>query len=336
MDEAIDYYDAVASQPAELRKSAASIRSCLETVDLRPWLRGTLAVAGMGAASHAGRALVHRLGRRGRRAVHIDASELIGLGPRADVADCYLFVSQGGRSRETIVAAQAAPLGARLALTNAPDAPLLHHVDAPLLLGAGHDSRVYTVGYTAMLQAFGMLAQALDGTDDGDDWERLPDRVERTLTVLAEPARRAAAALAGSVSLDLVGAGPSRASADEAALLIRESARIRTASFETYQYLHGPMESLTGADGCVLFGQDREIRLARYLAGRGVPTVLITPAVVAPEPGLTVLTVPTDAAVSAAVLEILPAQLLAGELAAARGLGIDGFIHHQDDTKIES
>lgn len=334
MDRSIDYYEAVAAQPAQLRKSATTVRACLEAADLAPWRRGTLAVAGMGAASHAGHALVHRLGRYGRRAVHIEASELVGLGPGADVADSYLFVSQGGRSRETVTAAQAAPPGVRLALTNAPDAPLVRQVDVPLLLGAGDDSKVYTVGYTTTLQAFGLLAQALDGEDDGDDWDRLPELVEQTLTTLAGPARQAAALLEGAVSLDIVGTGPCRASAQEAGLLIRESARLRTASCETYQYLHGPMESLTGTDGCVLFGQGREIRLARDLARGGVPTVLITSADVTPEPGLAVLTVPRTAAVSASVLEILPAQLVAGELAAAKGLRIDGFVHHQDDTKL--
>ena len=37
---------------------------------------------------------------------------------------------------------------------------------------------------------------------------------------------------------------------------------------------------------------------------------------------------------SRAVLEILPVQLLAGEMARLRGLAIDGFLHHQDDTKV--
>ena len=38
-------------------------------------------------------------------------------------------------------------------------------------------------------------------------------------------------------------------------------------------------------------------------------------------------------ALSRAVLEILPVQLVAGELARDRGLGIDGFLYQQDDTK---
>jgi hypothetical protein len=65
-----------------------------------------------------------------------------------------------------------------------------------------------------------------------------------------------------------------------------------------------------------------------------VRTVLITTAVVEPADGLSVLRLPAvGGALSRAVLEILPVQLLAGELARDRGLGIDGFLYHQDDTK---
>ena len=36
-----------------------------------------------------------------------------------------------------------------------------------------------------------------------------------------------------------------------------------------------------------------------------------------------------------AVLEILPVQLLGWELAQRRGLAVDGFRYHQDDTKLD-
>ena len=75
--------------------------------------------------------------------------------------------------------------------------------------------------------------------------------------------------------------------------------------------------------------------LARYVAGTGAPTVLITSVDVASTAGLQVVRVPDAPAMSRAVLEIAPIQVIAGELARARGLGIDGFRHHQDDTKVD-
>ena len=67
------------------------------------------------------------------------------------------------------------------AVTNAPAAPISEAVDAILPLGHGEDSKVYTVGYTATLQAFGLLATAIDGVDEGDDWSALPELLRVTL-----------------------------------------------------------------------------------------------------------------------------------------------------------
>jgi fructoselysine-6-P-deglycase FrlB-like protein len=331
----MDYYEAVASQPANLESSAQTVRGGLGGVDLQPWRNGQLAVVSIGASSHAANTLVSRLLRRGRRAVNLDASDVMFLGPPLDVADSYLFVSESGRSRETIAAAQLAPVGRRLGLTNDPAAPLSEVLDAVIGLGHGEDSRVYTVGYTATLQAFGLLATAIDGVDDGDDWAALPGLVRETLATLADRAVAVAESFVELSSIDFVGHGASFAAAAEGALLTREATRTSTATYATYQYLHGPMESLTPRQGCVLFGNDREVPLARFVADKGVPTVLITSGVAEEDENLSVLRIPAAAASSRAVLEILPVQLLVGELAKMRGLRIDGFLYHQDDTKID-
>jgi len=333
----MDYYDAVAGQPVALERSAAAVRARLAELELDRWRQGTFGVVSMGASSHAGHALVFRLARDGRRAVNLAGSDVVTLarsGLAAGPADSYLFVSEGGRSRETIEAADLVPAGARLGLTNVPDGPLASHVDAVVALEAGEDSRVYTVGYTTTVQACGLLADALVGRDDGDDWHRLPDLASQTLERLAPAAADAAGVFARAGSIDVVGAAGSYAAAAEAALVVRESTRICTATYETYQYLHGPMEPLTSANACLLIGDGREVSLAQYLARAGIPTVLVTPAPVDQEPNLVVLTVPQAPTMSRAVLEVLPVQLLAGEMARVLGLAIDGFLHHQDDTKV--
>jgi fructoselysine-6-P-deglycase FrlB-like protein len=330
----VDYYKVVDSQPSALEHAAGVVCEQLGQLDLGPWRQGTFGYVAMGASSHAGYAVVNRLARFGRRAVNVEASRLVGLGAGADIADSYLFVSESGRSPEPIEAAGLVTAGARLALTNVPEGPLSSAVDDVIALGAGPDSYVYTIGYTATLQACGLLARALDGAADGEDWQRVPELAADTLAGCAAGAVRAASALIRASSIDVVGSGASYASAAEAALLLRESTRIAAAAHETYQYLHGSMESLTGSSGCLLFGAGREVRLARYLAGAGVPTVLVTTAEVDAEPNLLVVTLPDAAPLSRAVLEILPAQLLAGELARYRGLAIDSFRYQQDDTKL--
>ena len=331
----MDYYEAVASQGQRLESSAGSVEDVLAEIDLTPWRNGLLVASSMGASSHASVVFVDRLVRHGRRAVNVDASEMMGFGAGTDFADSYVFVSEGGRSRETIAAAQLAPRGRRLGLTNNPDAPFGGVVDAVIDLAHGEDSPVYTVGYTATLQAFGLLASAIDAVDDGDDWPALPERVSETLSSLAEKAAAVATTFSRLTSFDFVGTGASRAAAAEAALLFREATRMCTATFETYQYLHGPMEPLTSQTGCMIFGSKRELALASYLVGKGIPTVLVTSAEVAEADGLAVLQIPELAPTSRSILEIVAAQLVVGELARIRGLGIDGFRYHQDDTKID-
>jgi fructoselysine-6-P-deglycase FrlB-like protein len=329
----MDYYEAVAAQPVRLETSARAVTAALSR-DLGPWRTGTLGVVSMGASSHAGNALVNRLARHGRRAVNLDASDVLEVGGGGDWADSYVLVSEGGRSRETIEAARALEGAPRLALTNVPTAPIADVVEGVVGLDHGPDSKVYTVGYTATLQAFGLLAQALDGEGDGADWGAVPGQVRATLDALAGSAPHVAATLGRATSIDFVGSGASRASVAEAALLFRESTRTSTAAYDTYQYLHGPMESLTPAHAVVLFGDDREVELARYLSGAGIPTVLITSAAEPERAALSVLPIPAGPPLVTSILQILPPQLVAGELARQRGLGIDGFLYHQGDTKV--
>lgn len=328
----MDYYRAVAGQPVALKRSAAGIKERLGELDLGAWRQGTFGVVSMGASTHAGHALVFRLARAGRRAVNLAGSDVIALAPHCP-ADSYLFISEGGRSRETIEAADLTPTGVRLGLTNVPDGPLTAHVDALLPLDAGEDSRVYTVGYTTTLQACGLLADALQGAD-GDDWSQLPDLVSTTLDRSAPVAAEAATFFARATSIDVVGSASSYAAVAETALLFRESTRICTATYDTYQFLHGPMEPLTPANACLVIGNGREVTLARYLAAQGIPTALVTSATVGPQPNLLVMSLPEAPIMSRAVLEIVPPQVLAGEVARLRGLAIDGFLHHQDDTKV--
>lgn len=330
----MDYYEAVAAQPNRLEMSAKAVSDGLAGVDLTPWQSGLLGVVSMGASSHAANALIHRLARHGRRAVNLDASDVMALGASVDLADSYVFVSEGGHSRETIEAARAVGSAPKLALTNAPTAPIADVVDVVIGLDHGDDSKVYTVGYVATLQAFGLLATALDGVDEGVDWATVPELMTGTLAALAPIAPGLAARVGQASSVDFVGSGACRASVAEAALLFRESSRTATAAYDTYQYLHGPMESLTPGHAVVLFGDDREVELARYLAGKDVTTLLVTATARSVGPEVAVLGIPAAPPLVTSILQILPAQLIAGELARQRGLGIDGFLYHQDDTKV--
>ena len=74
----------------------------------------------------------------------------------------------------------------------------------------------------------------------------------------------------------------------------------------------------------------------RTSARWAVPPCCITSrADVASADGLTVLRLPqAPSPLALAVLQILPIQLLGWSIARRRGLAVDGFRYHQDDTKL--
>lgn len=328
------YEDAVASQPENLERTRTRVREMLAANDLSAWRTGSVAVVAMGAGSHAGWAFVECLRRAGRRALNLEASAMLEDAAPQAFADSFVLVSEGGRSSETIGAAERIDPGARLGVTNAVDSPLARVVELTVTIGHGEDSAVYTVGYTSTLQALGLLAGALGAMLPGEDLDSLPGALDRVLASNREAMADLAERTSRLTAVDFVGRGTSYASAAESALLFREATRTPTASFETRQYLHGPMESLASDRGCVIFGDGREVELAHYLAERDIPVVLVTSKDVSASRPLVVVNLPFVAPVSRAVLEIAPLQLLAGSVARIRGIGIDGFVYRQEDTKI--
>jgi glucosamine--fructose-6-phosphate aminotransferase (isomerizing) len=168
------------------------------------------------------------------------------------------------------------------------------------------------------------------------DWSALPGLAAAVLQANEAAVDGAAESLRGSFAIDIVAGARSEASAGEGALLLREVARVFTSAHETRSYLHGPMEALEpGSVGCVVFGNGREIQLARDTSRLGCPTLLVTAlAEPAPAEQLSVARVPEATGLVATVLEVIPVQQLAWALSEARGLATGVFRNHQDDTKL--
>src|SRR5262249_50558410 len=157
-----------------------------------------------------------------------------------------------------------------LAISARGDSPLARAADAWLPLGPEEDTAVSTLGYTATLLTLGLLAEALleakaaGGAPRGRAaWGAIGEAAARGLAAGGEDAE----AFAEISCLDAVGAGPAAGSAGETALLAREALLLPAAGYETRQYLHGPLESVSPGCGAVLFGGARERRLAETLRG---------------------------------------------------------------------
>ncbi|MGZ4438597.1 MAG: SIS domain-containing protein [Nocardioidaceae bacterium] len=322
--------DGIDAQPAVLAQSARTVQAGL--AEVAPLARdAVVALTGIGASEHISRSAAVAWRAAGLRAVAVPASELMEADVR--LADAYVALSESGRSAET-VAALTKTSTRSVGVTNVADSPLAGVVDELLLLDSGPDSPVYTTGYTATLQAIGMLGEHWSGR--ATDWSALPDLTARVLEASNDVVDRVVETFGRARIIDVVGSGSAAATAGEGALVLREAARAHTAAHETYNYLHGPMEPLDPETACLVVGDGREVRVAQDVSALGCPTVLLTTRTdVAATENLTVLQLPVaPSPLAAAALQILPVQVLAWRLADSRGLAVDGFRYHQDDTKL--
>jgi fructoselysine-6-P-deglycase FrlB-like protein len=324
------FSDGIGAQPDALTRSRGRVLHGLRALPVVG--RGqVVALLGIGASEYAARGAAQEWRQAGLRAFAVSAAEITVAG--APAADVYVAISESGRSTETIEAVEQVGGDRAVAVVNDPESPLAAACSAVLDLGSGEDSPIYTTGYTATLQALGLLGEHWSRRTS--DWSALPALARRVLDECREPAERLAPLLDDARVVDVVASGVSAATVGEGALLLRESARLLTAAHETRNYLHGPMEPLGPSVACLVIGDGREIRLARDSADLGCPTVLVTTDPdVASEGALTVLRLPrAGSALGRAVLEILPLQLLAWAVARRRGLSVDGFRYQQEDTK---
>ncbi|MGH3095907.1 MAG: SIS domain-containing protein [Streptosporangiales bacterium] len=327
----MNYLDIVRGQPDNLAWSGAAVRAALASGVLPgPAASGPVVFTGMGASLAAAAAAAHVLDRAGTSALARTAGGLPGSGTLA-AASVVVAASNTGRSPETVAVLEEAG-HSRILVSNDPKSPAAALADLVVLLGSGEPDPVAALSYTATVQALGLVAEALGAP--AAPWDRLPDLARRVLAEADESATRVAERWSSVTMVDVVGPGGGDATPREAALLLREAARLPASAYDTYEYLHGPVESAEPGIGCVVIGAGREVALARALAEAGAEVLLLTTAAVPDTGGLTVVALPTAPEPASTVLEILPVQLVAARLAAERDIPVGTFRRPQQDTKV--
>jgi glutamine---fructose-6-phosphate transaminase (isomerizing) len=343
------YIEAVHAQGKNLRTSRAAVTGRLHSLDLAPWRNRRLALTGMGASTNAITAALPAYWPAGLTASGWLGSDLERAGQAAG-ADAVIAVSQTGQSAEIFSALQHLPDECpRLVVTDVEDSPIGRLADATIPLALLEDSKVRTLGYTGTVQALLLLRDALaPAAAPSTDWDQLADELERMLPSATELAVDLLPALRGVTAFDVVGSGIHAGTAAQGALLLREVCRLPAASYETYQYLHGPIEAAAPGRALIAIGGAREARLAKSMAAVGATVLLITaagPVGVAGGPPMTVFGLPSVSVAASsvgrqasdmaqAVLAILPVQTIIGLLAEDLGCADGEFLHHQDDTKV--
>lgn len=332
------------AQPETLALAYASISSSLDSMALPLWRQGeTVAAIAMGASSHSAHALIAALTLAGIRGINMTASDLVDAPVGFQPAEHYLIVSESGRSPEAVNAARTLTPGRRIGITAFPGASISEVIDFPIDLGGFPDSRVYVVGYNATLMAYSMILERVGLSSVAGAVAHVPALVRQALNEYKDVAATIAQKIQVIASIDCVGHGFSYASATESALVFREAVRLSATAFDTFQYLHGPMQSGKKGTGLLVFGDGREIPMIKTQVEAGVEVILVTAAsqhaikeVVNPIPeNLTIVPIPESVTGFArAILEVVLIQLIADASAEISGNIIEDYIYRQMDTKL--
>jgi glucosamine--fructose-6-phosphate aminotransferase (isomerizing) len=317
--------DEIAEQPAVLARLLEAESGAIEALAgrLRERPPRFALIAARGSSDNVARYAQHALGHLCRIPVALATPSLYtlyGTPPRLDGA-LVIGISQSGASPDvTAVVRDAAEQGqVTLAITNDRDSPLARAAGHVIELGTGQERSVAaTKTYTASLGAVAALAAALAGASHlRDELRAAPSAVAAQLR---QPVVDAAALAAGWERCAVVGRGANYGTAFEAALKIKELTGIAAEPYSPPDLLHGPIAVLGpehpllafAPPGATAAGVGEVVDEARR---RGAPTI-----VAAPEALLPLVPMPEWLSPLGAVV---PAQLLAAEIAERRGVEVD-------------
>jgi glucosamine--fructose-6-phosphate aminotransferase (isomerizing) len=328
----IPFADARSGQARRLGEAIGTVATAAADLAMAGDLAGPGPVfVGIGASHAAACAPVWMLRARGIHSWRLDAGDYPLPFPVS--AHPVVGVSQSGRSAETLAVLESVDQTRRYAVVNTTPSPIASAAKVLVDIGNIPDSYASTVGYTATVAALGILADMWDGGAIDAAWYDMADVLSQTERLLTEPVRQLAGVFAQARSADFVGAGPSVGSAEAAALLFREVARIPATGMGTRQYLHGSMES-AGDSVHVLFGEAREAEVAATLAAAGHQVILVTSQDVAPGPNLAAVRLPERSPAQRVILEALAMQILVAAVAEQRAIEIEEFVFYNSDTKV--
>ena len=286
-----------------------------------------LVLTGMGSSYDACYPAASALAAAGRAGTMVDAAALrhfrLPAGPGNAPVVC---VSQSGRSAETLRVAerlgQARPRPRLVSVTNGRDNPLAALADVALDTRAGREDGPSTMTFAGSLVVMAALTAALGGPG-GDGAAPAAAAMRAVLQDAESTAAGLADRLGGRPALVLLARGGSRAAAEMGALTLKEAARVPAEALQAAQFRHGPLELAgDGMAAIVLATEERtrdlDRRMAEELAAAGA-VVLCVEADGDPPPGCAGFPIGTlEPGVSAAVA-VVPAQLLAWELARRQG-----------------
>jgi glutamine---fructose-6-phosphate transaminase (isomerizing) len=305
---------------------------------------GRIVIVACGTSYHAGLVGRYAIEEWARVPVEMDiASEYRYRNPVVGPGDLVVGITQSGETADTLAAMRLArEAGAKvLAITNIMGSQATRDSDAVLYTRAGLEIGVAAtktfVAQVATMYLLGLRIAELRGTLEPArvaelvaELKALPSRIEETLTAVEGPVRAVSAAHSEQEFFLYLGRHIGLPVCLEGALKLKEISYIPTDAYAAGEMKHGPIALLDESTPVVCIATDSPV-LEKVLSNveevraRGAQTIAIATAggdraaEVADE---TIAVAATDWILQP-IVAILPLQLLAYDIARARGLNVD-------------
>jgi glutamine---fructose-6-phosphate transaminase (isomerizing) len=273
-------------------------------------------LAGMGSSRFAALDTATRLRAAGIDAAAERPSAALGTPPGDDVL--LVAISNSGRTHEVVdVARRHAGRSFVIALTRDPGSPLAEAADAviPLVAGRREAAGIASLSYRSTVAALLLLESGAAG-------EPHPSRLGAAVPALGEMIagrhawlERAADRLDGASAIHVLGDGARSGTLEQAALLLRETARLPALPSDTGEWLHVALYTLFPGDPVLLLaGSDADAEVVATVRDRGGVLVAAGSMDAQADVGIPLPGAATRDDAVRALVEPLVTELLAAEL----------------------
>jgi glutamine---fructose-6-phosphate transaminase (isomerizing) len=305
---------------------------------------GRIVIVACGTSYHAGLVGRYAIEEWARVPVEMDiASEYRYRNPVVGPDDLVIGMTQSGETADTLAAMRLArEAGAKvLAVTNIMGSQATRDSDAVLYTRAGLEIGVAAtktfLAQVAVMYLLGLRIAELRGTLPPEriaelvaELKALPIKIDETIAAAEEPVGKVAAAHAEKEFFFFLGRHIGQPTAHEGALKLKEISYIPADAYAAGEMKHGPIALIEESTPVVCITTDSPV-LEKMLSNveevraRGADTIAIAtkgskrPAEVAD----TTIEVAASDWILQPILAVLPLQLLAYDIARARGLNVD-------------
>jgi glucosamine--fructose-6-phosphate aminotransferase (isomerizing) len=292
-----------------------------------------IVVTGIGASLHAAIPLQYELAGKGFDCSIVESGELLHYQDRLCAGAVVVVVSRSGESVEVVkLLGRLKRVAERtIGVTNEASSALAREADVAVIVGSLADEMVAVQSYTGTAAALLLLSGVVCGefAARGEELDRILPGISSLIARQVERASEWDRFFRVGTPIYLLGRGPSYASALEGALLFCETAKESAVGLAAGSFRHGPVEIVDQNFRAILFapaGRTRELTL-----GLGRDLVRFGGAVRVAGPlgedgeGLTFVEVPLVSEWLAPLVDIIPLQVAALQLACSKGLEIGKF-----------